>query len=760
MRPPAQTRLTIGSSLAIAILILNAVLTFGSLRALIDSSRLLTRINALLIGLEAVLSDLRDAETGQRGYLLTGDEKYLEPYRKAVAIIDADLNRLDLLDADDLAIRGRVSEIRRKVADKLSELQETVALRREKGPEAALSVVTSGRGRVIMDELRARLGEATNQGHRIRARLEAESLAAFRRTIVTFSVISALALALLCVMHYLNQRGQAALRESEQWLATTLQSIGDAVITTDREGRVAFVNPVALTLIGREPDEAIGQPLEAVFPILNERTRQPVDNPVRKVLQEGLIVGMANHTVLIAKGGREIPIEDSAAPIRDGHGRILGVVMVFHDVTERRRAEDTLQRTLGELERRVEERTAELASVNETLRSEIDERRLAEETLRATEERLRMLVDGVKDYAILMLDREGRVASWNAGVELIKGYRAEEIIGRQFFCFYTGEDIARGRPALGLEVAAVEGRYEDEGWRVRKDGSRFWANVIITALRDGGGRLLGYSKVTRDVTQRREAEEKLQAFAAQLERSNRELQEFASVASHDLQEPLRKIQAFGDRLQSKYTEALGDQGRDYLERMQAAAGRMRSLINDLLSFSRVATKAQPFGPVDLGQVAREVLSDLEGLIEQTGARVEVDGLPTVETDPTQMRQLLQNLIGNALKFHRSGERPVVQVHGRPVPAPEGDVAADPPLCQITVQDNGIGFDEKYLDRIFGVFQRLHGRDEYEGTGMGLAICRKIVERHGGSITARSTPGRGATFLVTLPLTPGNGGETS
>jgi signal transduction histidine kinase len=195
--------------------------------------------------------------------------------------------------------------------------------------------------------------------------------------------------------------------------------------------------------------------------------------------------------------------------------------------------------------------------------------------------------------------------------------------------------------------------------------------------------------------------------------------------------------------------------------MQAAAGRMRSLINDLLTFSRVETKAQPFRPVDLGRVAREVLSDLEGRIEQTGARVEVDGLPTVEAEPTQMRQLLQNLIGNALKFHRPGEPPVVQVHGRPALAPEGEGdAADPTLCRIAVQDNGIGFDEKYLDRIFGVFQRLHGRGEYEGTGMGLAICRKIVDRHGGSITARSAPGHGATFLVTLPLARGDAGETS
>jgi signal transduction histidine kinase len=188
--------------------------------------------------------------------------------------------------------------------------------------------------------------------------------------------------------------------------------------------------------------------------------------------------------------------------------------------------------------------------------------------------------------------------------------------------------------------------------------------------------------------------------------------------------------------------------------MRVAATRMRTLINDLLTFSRVTSKAQPLVPVDLGRVAQEVLTDLEGRIQQTGGRVELGGLPTLESDPTQMRQLLQNLIGNALKFCRPDQPPVVTVRGRPLDPPaavsNGD-AAIPTLWRITVQDNGIGFDERYLDRIFGVFQRLHGRSEYEGTGMGLAICRKIVERHGGTITARSTPGGGATFVVTLPL---------
>ena len=241
---------------------------------------------------------------------------------------------------------------------------------------------------------------------------------------------------------------------------------------------------------------------------------------------------------------------------------------------------------------------------------------------------------------------------------------------------------------------------------------------------------------------RKRAEEQIQTYASKLERSNRDLQDFAYIASHDLQEPLRKVTAFGNRLVSKYEEALDETGRDYLARMLDATRRMQNLIDDLLALSRVTTKGKPFIQVNLTDVAQEVLSDLESRIEQTGGQVKVSELPVIEADPTQMRQLLQNLVGNALKFHKEGKAPMVRVSG----TQEGGQ-----FCQITVEDDGIGFDPQSTERIFQPFQRLHGRDEYEGSGMGLAICRRIAERHGGSITAESIPEQGATFTVTLPL---------
>lgn len=256
--------------------------------------------------------------------------------------------------------------------------------------------------------------------------------------------------------------------------------------------------------------------------------------------------------------------------------------------------------------------------------------------------------------------------------------------------------------------------------------------------------------------ERKQTELALELYNRKLEASNRELEEFAYVASHDLQEPLRKILTFGDRLRGKYQAAFDEVGQDYLARMQNAATRMQSLINDLLNLSRVATRSQPFERVELAGIVADVLKDLEASLEQQSGTVEVDALPILTADPVQMRQLFQNLIGNALKFHAADTAPMVKITSRIEP----NGATTYPMCAISVEDNGIGFEEKYLDRIFQPFQRLHGGQLYEGTGMGLAICRRIVERHGGSITARSQPGVGTTFVVCLPAVQPAGEATA
>ncbi len=262
----------------------------------------------------------------------------------------------------------------------------------------------------------------------------------------------------------------APLYEQRQWLQVTFSSIGDAVITTDAEGKVTFLNPVAQSLTGWNQKDAAGVPLDEVFRIINQESRHTVQNPATRALREGLIVGLANHTLLIAKDGTERAIDDSAAPIRDDKDVVVGVVLVFRDVTERRKAE---------------------------------------QDLRESEERFRLLVEGVREYAIFMLNPQGNITTWNAGAERIKGYTEEEIIGKHFSCFYPQDAIQAGWPEHELQAAVTQGRFEDEGWRVRKDGSTFWANVIITPLRDENGNLKGFSKITRDLTERKEKESQL-----------------------------------------------------------------------------------------------------------------------------------------------------------------------------------------------------------------------------------------------------------
>lgn len=249
-------------------------------------------------------------------------------------------------------------------------------------------------------------------------------------------------------------------------------------------------------------------------------------------------------------------------------------------------------------------------------------------------------------------------------------------------------------------------------------------------------------KLELEIIERERIEQELKKKTQKLEASNRDLEEFAYIASHDLQEPLRKVLAFSDRLESKYQGLLDETGQDYLNRMQGAVRRMQILIDDLLAFSRVTSQARAFTRVDLSRVAAEVVSDLESRIEKSNGRVVIGPLPVIDADASQIHQLLQNLIGNALKFHTADRTPVVKVSSEKI---------DENFCQINVADNGIGFDMQYLDRIFKPFQRLFSRETYEGTGMGLAICRRIVERHSGTITANASPGKGATFIIRLPI---------
>ncbi len=830
-----------------------------------------------------------------------------------------------------------------------------------------------------------------------------------------------------------RKAAEEELHRSREWFRTTLGSIGDAVIAADSSGQVTFLNPVAQELTGWNSEEAIGQPIQNIFRIIDERTHQPSKNIVEQVLREGCIFSLANHSALIRRDGHEIPIEDSAAPIRDAAGNIIGAVLVFHDVTEKHRIQKALAeseerlRLLGDnlpesavyqyahetdggarfvyfsagveqlngirvkdilgdataLHRQIPPeyfarlREAEAKSAKELsdfdmeipmrrpdgqlrwmrlhsrprrmsdgriiwdgVQTDVTERKQMEDELRKSRddlelrvrERTQELLAANRDLsekaeiielahdAVFALDNERRITFWNRGAQETYGFTREEAIGRvsdellktvfpvpiesieetvfekgewkgelkhtrangeriivdSRWAIHTGKedkptgylevnrditsrkimeeelrktdrafrtlsecnqamtrktqemellrqvcqivvdvggyrmawvgfaendekksvlpivsagydygyldqteiswaDTERGRGPTGTAIrtgkivasqnALLNPSYcpwRSEGTRrgyaasialpLNVDGKNIGALTIYAsepdAFDEGEAGLLnklaenlayGISAI-RLAEQRRRSEEELRIYASRLEMINEELQDFAFIASHDLQEPLRKIQTFCDMIVKRCAPDMDSTGKDYLDRVISSAARMRQLLHDLLAFSRVATRTEPFRKLELAKIAREAAGVFEASLKETGCKVEIHDLPMIEADESQMLQLFQNLIGNALKY-RSGDTPSIKVYR----GMEGKTT-----CEICVEDNGIGFEQRYAERIFKPFQRLHGRAEYDGTGMGLAICRKIVERHGGSIRAESEPGKGSKFVVLLP----------
>lgn len=345
---------------------------------------------------------------------------------------------------------------------------------------------------------------------------------------------------------------------------------------------------------------------------------------------------------------------------------------------------------------------------------------------------------------LLVLDETLRVLVANPAYYRTFRVTAEATEGRALYSLGSGQwDIPRLR---GLLEDILPAREQLEDFEVHHAFPEIGPRTMLLNARrledPAGTRPPLILLAIEDVTERKQAEAAVRRYTAELERSNAALAEFASVASHDLQEPLRKVRTFGDRLARALGEHLNETARDSLTRMQDATARMQGLINDLLAYSRLSTGEIRFAPVDLDEVVRAAVHDLDDAIQRTGATVELHALPTLEADAAQMRRLFQNLLGNALKFRRPDEAPWVRVAG----------GLDDAQCVVTVADRGIGFDDEYAERIFGIFQRLHGRTEYEGSGIGLAICRKIVERHDGTIVGRRNAEGGATFTVTLPWT--------
>lgn len=530
----------------------------------------------------------------------------------------------------------------------------------------------------------------------------------------------------------MNERTPAMVVEDDAELFRLLvQSIQDySIFIISPEGRIVTWNAGARRTKGYEENEIIGEPYERFFLPEDRLAGKP-----SRLLREAQRVGHVHDEGwrLRKDGSRFWAAATLTALYDQKNGSLRAFAKVTHDETAKH---------------------------------------AAEEQLRHSEERFRLSVGALREQAFYMLSPKGIVENWNPGAQLIKGYSEAEVLGKHFDIFFTAEDRANGKPMRELELAMANGSYEEEGWRVRKDGSRFWAAVIVTAVYDYEGTLRGFTKVTRNETERheatialnealaraRDAERELREHAeklerrvdertellsqqtAQLSRTNAELGQFAYIASHDLKEPLRMITSYLDLVRTRHSQAFAPPAGPYLSKVEAAAKRMSEMVEAVLEYSYSSSINERFAEVVLSDVAAHAINNLQAAIADSGASVQVNELPTVQGSAPHLARVFQNLIGNALKFR--SQRPVqVTIDAQP----------GPKEWTIAVRDNGIGIDPAHHHKIFRIFQRLHNKQEYSGSGIGLAACKKIVESHGGRIWVESSPGSGSTFLFTVPL---------
>lgn len=415
----------------------------------------------------------------------------------------------------------------------------------------------------------------------------------------------------------------------------------------------------------------------------------------------------------------------------DNNGQPRRMYGTTLDITESKQQADALEEKVRQRTRLLEEKNDEL---------------------KRSEERYTKMTEEVQDYEIILLNLEGTILNWNKGAQKIKGYKEEEIVGKNFSIFYLDDDRQRKLPQSLIKKATEEGRAMHEGWRKRKDGSRFWGSIVITALHDKENNIIGFTKVTRDLTERKLAEDLMRQHATELEIKNKQLEQFAYIASHDLQEPLRKIQTFVQVLGKKIEQR--ETRQKYIDKINSSAKRMGDLIQSVLNYSRLSQTDELWSMTDLNVILENVKSDYEVLISDKNAVINSDPLPSIKGIPHQLSQLFANLISNALKF--SKEKPVITITaqrkiGADVSNIHGTIDALKAYLELTFKDNGIGFDQQYAEKIFTIFQRLNSREDYAGTGIGLALCKRIVDNHHGYISATGAVGKGASFQIYLPI---------
>ncbi len=833
----------VGFAAALIVLMVIGVINYVHTSTLVENSRALVESQELTVQLEDVLADVTDAETGQRGFLLTLNESYLEPYDAAVSQVRNDLENLELLLRENEAGMDRLADLKQAVDGKLAELRETVELARNGDREEALVIVQSDLGKNLMDEIRTILTTLQEaEAEDIRSRMQ-ETERSYRSAVATAVVSTLAGVALFGFVFYLvrqNIRQEriavAEVAAQRELYLTTLASIGDAVISTDAEGNVVFLNSVAENLTGWTTDEAAGRPLTEVFRIINETTRATVENPALRAIREGAIVGLANHTLLLTRDGNEVPIDDSAAPIRDDSGKVIGSVLVFRDISSHKQSvrrleasearmrsmlnsaldgiisidhhgnviefnysaekmfgyqrDEILGKEMAELIVPLDHREEHRAGLARYLRTgtgpvldqrleltalrrdgeqfpvevsitrvetpgepiftgyvrDITQTKFAEQQRQESERRFRMLVEQIQDYAIFMMDPEGRATSWNVGVRRLLGYEEDEFIGLKVFkAAFTPEDLEAGVDEAELRQAATEGRGGDDRWKLRKDGTRFWASGITTALHDEDGQLLGFMKVMRDQTDRKRLEDELRKIAADLSEADRRKTEFLATLGHELRNPLAPIRTGLEvmRLARDEPETI-EEVRLTMERQ---THQMMRLIDDLLDVSRITRGKLELrrSMVVLGEVINSAVEATRPFIDDAQHELTVE-LPEepieMYGDPHRLAQVFSNLLNNAAKYTPVGGHIWLTV------SRQGDEVT------ITVRDNGLGIPLEMQESIFEMFTQIDRPHEFghTGLGIGLTLVKRLIALHGGTIEVSSDgPDNGSEFVVRLPI---------
>jgi PAS domain S-box-containing protein len=490
--------------------------------------------------------------------------------------------------------------------------------------------------------------------------------------------------------------------------AELLDLTHDAVIVRNLRDEITYWNHGAEELYGWRAEEILGKVthelLRTVFPEelieieVETRERGSWEGELMHRRRDGSVVTVSSRWVLR----------------RDAEGNPNGILESNRDISAKREAEES--------------------------------RRQSEERNHLNEIRFRLLIDAVKDYAIISLDANGLVTSWNSGAERMKGYAAEEMMGQHVSRLYRKEDIEHGQLDNELREAAAAGQVEREDWRVRKDGSQFWAEVATSALRASGGELIGFVKIDRDITTRTAATKQIEALNLELTQRvdelrsvNRELESFSSSVSHDLRAPLRHVDGFARILKEEHSAKMTPEAIRYLDRILTAATHMGQLIDDLLNLAKIGRLELRRERSQIAWLVKQAIAELPAEAKERNIEWWVEPLPELNCDARLLKLIFANLLSNAVKFTRKQENAVIEVGSR--------VTDGQPT--IFVRDNGVGFDMQYADKLFGVFQRLHRQEDFEGTGIGLATVQRIVRRHGGEIWAESKVNSGTTFFFTL-----------